>query len=116
MLHTRKTRVVKILTPEYFDLLKKDPTFAKAQQLGWAISMNVGTERIVVEKDGKQKDESLIPKMEEQAPGRGGPNLQQNFEQQGIPGLRNQIPRNGGPIPGAVPQLPPQQNLPNRKE
>ena len=58
----RKTRVVKILSPEYFELLKKDATFAQAQQLGWALSINVGAERIVVEKDGKQKDESLKPK------------------------------------------------------
>ncbi len=55
----RKTRVVKFLSPEYFGLLRTDPTFARAQQLGWALSINVGEERIVIEKDGKQQDESL---------------------------------------------------------
>jgi Ca-activated chloride channel family protein len=55
----RKTRVVKLFSPEYFELLRTDPTFARAQQLGWALSINVGEERIVVEKDGKQKDDSL---------------------------------------------------------
>jgi Ca-activated chloride channel family protein len=54
-----KTRVVKLFSPEYFDLVRTEPTFAKAQQLGWAVSMNVGEERIVIEKDGKQKDETL---------------------------------------------------------
>jgi Ca-activated chloride channel homolog len=98
----RKTRVVKLLSPEYFELLKKDATFARAQQLGWALAINVGAERIVVEKDGKQKDESLIPKGEQPGPGAGGPNqrrgrgLEQN---QQIPNqFRNQLQRpNGGP-------------------
>jgi Ca-activated chloride channel family protein len=100
----RKTRVVQILSPEFFELLKKDATFAKAQQLGWAIAINVGTERIVVEKDGKQKDESMIPKMQEQGPGFGGLN-QRGFEQnQQIPGLRNQLQR---PIPQAPPNRKP---------
>ncbi len=55
----RKTRVVKLFSDEYFALLKSDATFAKAQQLGWALAMNVGDERIVIEKDGKQKDAEL---------------------------------------------------------
>jgi len=55
----RKTRVVKLFSDEYFALLKSDATFAKAQQLGWALAINVGDERIVIEKDGKQKDEEL---------------------------------------------------------
>jgi Ca-activated chloride channel family protein len=55
----RKVRVVKLFSPEYFELLKSDPTFAKAQRLGWALSINCGDERIVIEKDGKQKDEGL---------------------------------------------------------
>jgi uncharacterized protein YegL len=85
----RKSRVVKLLSPEYFELLKKDPTFAKAQQLGWAISINVGTERIVIEKDGKQKDESLIPKVDpnDLLP-QIGPNQRGGFEQ-------NQFPNRG---------------------
>jgi hypothetical protein len=87
----RKQRVVKLLSPEYFELLKKDSTFAKAQQLGWALSINVGEERIVVEKDGKQQDESLIPKADpnEFFP---GPN---QFQQ--IPQFRNLQRPNGGP-------------------
>ena len=68
----RKTRVVKLLSPEYFELLKRDSIFTKAQQLGWALSINVGAERIVIEKDGKQKDESLMPKAEEPLPGGPG--------------------------------------------
>jgi Ca-activated chloride channel family protein len=101
---TRKTRVVKLLSPEYFDLLKKDPMFAKAQQLGWALSINVGAERIVIEKDGKQKDESLVPKEPPPAPA-VGPN---QFQQ--IPNFRNQLERpNGGR--NQIPILPP-----NRKQ
>jgi Ca-activated chloride channel family protein len=61
---TRKTRVVKLFSKEYFDLLRSHPDFARAQQLGWALSINVGQERIVLEKDGKQQDESLRVKPE----------------------------------------------------
>jgi Ca-activated chloride channel family protein len=113
---TRKTRVVKILSPEYFELLKKDATFARAQQLGWALSINVGAERIVVEKDGKQKDESLIPKADPNAQVPGGPNRGRGFEQQIPDRLRNQLQRpNGGPNQRPIPPL--QQNLPpNRKQ
>lgn len=104
---TRKTRVVQLLSPEYFELLKKDPIFARAQQLGWALSINVGAERIVVEKDGKQKDASLIPKADpsDQLPGRGGPNQQ-------IPGFRNFERPNQGPLP----PLQQQQLLPERRQ
>ncbi len=107
----RKTRVVKLLSPEYFELLKKDPTFAKAQQLGWALSINVGAERIVVEKDGKQKDESLIPKgaPNQLVPGPGGPNQNRRFDQQIPDRFRGQLERpNGGPNQGPIP--------PNRKQ
>ena len=74
---TRKLRVIKLFSPEYFELLKKDPTFAKAQQLGWALSINVGEERIVVEKDGKQKDETLQKQAQSEEDGtrRGGSNV-----------------------------------------
>jgi Ca-activated chloride channel family protein len=71
---TRKTRVVKLFSPEYMELLRSDPVFAKAQQLGWALAINIGDERIVVEKDGKQKDESLkVPTqpIEDDLPKRG---------------------------------------------
>jgi Ca-activated chloride channel family protein len=97
---TRKTRVVKLFSPEYMELLKKDATFARAQQLGWALSINVGDERIVVEKDGKQKDESLKVKPEpgfENFPGPGGPNQnpggKRGLEQQIPPGLEKNIKR-----------------------
>src|SRR5262249_22398677 len=115
----RKTRVVKILSPEYFELLKKDETFARAQQLGWALSINVGAERIVVEKDGKQKDESLIPKAAPTQRGRGsgGPTERGGFEQnQQIPDrLRTQLERpNGGPTQAPIPPL--QQKVPNREQ
>lgn len=100
----RKTRVVKLLSPEYFQLLKNDPTFAKAQQLGWAISVNVGNERIVIEKDGKQKDESLIPKSEDQVPGPRGPN-RRGFEQNQRQ-IRDELRD----------QQRPNQQLPNRKQ
>lgn len=112
---TRKTRVVKILSPEYFELLKKDPTFARAQQLGWALSVNIDQERIVIEKDGKQKDESLIPKRDpsEQVPGRAGPgqNRGRDLQQQIPDRLRNlqQQPK-GGPNQEPVQQY----HLPQR--
>jgi Ca-activated chloride channel family protein len=80
----RKTRVVKYLSDEHLELLK-DPTFARAQQLSWALSINIGDERIVIEKDGKQKDESLKslqPQDDEDAPkdrnpGKGGRGIEQ---------------------------------------
>ena len=84
---SRKQRVIKLLSPEYLELLKTDATFAKAQQLGWALSINVGDERIVIEKDGKQQDESLKvkqqpeeiePSQNQQIPGKRGLNQEQN--------------------------------------
>jgi Ca-activated chloride channel family protein len=82
---SRKTRVVKLFSPAYFELLRSDPTFAKAQQLGWALSINVGEERIVIEKDGKQKDETLKarPQSNDADPG---------LNQQIPRGLRNRAP------------------------
>jgi Ca-activated chloride channel homolog len=87
----RKTRVVKLFSPEYFELLKNDPTFARAQQLGWALSINVGEERIVVEKDGKQKDEELqkrsqpgeIDPTQNQIPGGKGGDFRNRFQKGG---------------------------------
>jgi len=55
----RKTRVVKLFSPEYKELLRNNRQFARAQKLGWAMSINVGDERIVVERDGRQKSEEL---------------------------------------------------------
>ena len=96
----RKARTVKLFSPEYFELIKKDATFSKAQQLGWAIAINVGDERIVIEKDGKQKDEELQkplaaghgrgelraePTAPPIAPGRPKGGLQKPFENQQRP-------------------------------
>lgn len=100
---TRKTRIVKLFSPEYLELLKKDATFAKAQQLGWALAINIGDERIVVEKEGKQQDETLKIKPEPgQEPGQIGPGQQQQIK----PGL----PGRGGPNqnPFLPNQLPPE--------
>ena len=56
---SRKVRAVALNSPEYLDLVRTNREFAQAQQLGWSVAMNVGEERIVVEKDGKQQDEEL---------------------------------------------------------
>jgi Ca-activated chloride channel family protein len=97
---TRKVRVVKLFSPEYFELLRADATFAKAQQMSWAVSMNVGDERVVVEKDGKQQDEALRVKPgqpDEEEQGR-----KQNLPKDRIgPGRPNQLQE----------PLPPEQNL-----
>jgi Ca-activated chloride channel family protein len=89
---TRKTRVVKHLSPEYFELLRTDPVFAKALQLGWALSINVGDERIVIEKDGKQKDESL--KVKPQPDERN--DLERNLQIPDKRGLNQQVPDKRG--------------------
>ena len=46
----RETRKVKLFSEEYFELLRKDDSFRRAQSLGENVEMNVGKERIVVEK------------------------------------------------------------------
>jgi Ca-activated chloride channel family protein len=51
----RKTRNVKLFSDEYFRLLRENKDFVEAQSVGWNVEMNVGGERIVVEKDGKTK-------------------------------------------------------------
>jgi len=55
----RNRRVVKLHSDEYNDLVRNDARFARAQQLGWAMELNVGDERIVVEKDGQTQSEAL---------------------------------------------------------
>ena len=55
----RKTRVIKLDGKEYRDMVRTNRDFAQSRQLGWAVQMNVGDERIVVEKNGQQKDEQL---------------------------------------------------------
>ena len=46
----RKTRKVKLFSKEYFTLLRNNREFAKAQGVGWNVDINIGSERIVVEK------------------------------------------------------------------
>ena len=104
----RKTRTVKLYSDEYFRLLRANADFARAQKLGWAVAMNVGAERIVVEKDGKLKDEAL----QRQAPPpeptgeqlRNGMNQRQQF--------RNQIQQ----LPVQKLQGPRQNNDAHRKQ
>jgi len=55
----RNRRVVQLHSKEYNDLVRNNARFARAQQLGWAMEINVGDERIVVEKDGQTKSEAL---------------------------------------------------------
>jgi len=55
----RNRRVVQLHSDEYNDLVRNNARFARAQQLGWAMELNVGDERIVVEKDGQVKSEEL---------------------------------------------------------
>jgi Ca-activated chloride channel family protein len=95
----RKIRVIKLFSPEYFQLLKSDATFAKAQQLGWALSINIGDERIVVEKDGKQKDEELLKRSQQPVDDDFGPN------QQIPPGRRPGLPRKDLQRPGKGEQI-----------
>jgi len=55
----RKIRVVELFSDEYYDLLRNNTRFAQAQRLGWAVSTNIGDERIVVQRNGLQKDPEL---------------------------------------------------------
>jgi Ca-activated chloride channel family protein len=108
---TRKPRTVKLFSPEYMELLKNDATFARAQQLGWALSINVGNERIVVEKEGKTQDDSLKIKPQPNE----GPFENPNQEQQ-IPGKRGGFDRNLQQAPNGGQFLPDQlrKNLPEK--
>ncbi len=55
----RTRRVVEVHSPEYNALVRSNARFARAQQLGWAMEINLGDERIVVEKDGRARSEEL---------------------------------------------------------
>jgi Ca-activated chloride channel family protein len=91
-----KERVVELYSDEYFQLLRDNQDFARAQRLGWAISVNVGQERIVVEKDGKRVDDELLKKspalpqvpLDQNGP-QGGFRDLQNFQQERF---QNQLP------------------------
>lgn len=85
-----KERVVELYSDDYFKLLRKNKDFARAQQLGWSVSVNVGDERIVVEKDGKRVDEKLLKKGQ-QVPQLPGSN--RNQIRDGFRGFQ-QIPQN----------------------
>jgi len=99
----RKTRVVKLFSPEYFELLRTSPEFAQAQRLGWALSVNVGLERIVVEKDGKRQDEAL--KAKPPAPENPGGQNREELPQQQLNRFRNQLPQQGLQRPNGLPNL-----------
>ena len=62
----RKTRPVELFSDEYHELVRNNPRFAQAQRLGWAVSINVGDERIVIEKDGVAQSEELLERSRQQ--------------------------------------------------
>ncbi len=96
---SRKVRNIALNSVDYQNLIRSNRDFAQAQQLGWAVAMNVGDERIVVEKDGKQQDEELkkIAPAPEPEP---EPENQQIFQINQLPNMRN------------IPNI---QNIPNIK-
>lgn len=63
----RKERKVELFSDEFFALLKQHKDFRRAQQLGWAMAINIGDERIVVVKDGKHQSEELLKKSPQEA-------------------------------------------------
>ncbi|NQT39022.1 MAG: VWA domain-containing protein [Planctomycetes bacterium] len=114
----RKKRVVELFSEEYFDLMRNNRQFSRAQQLGWAMEANVGAERIVVERNGEQQSEELRERQQEMpAPVMNQGNMQQNmnqFQQIQQGQFRNQQLRindfNNGPN-RAINQAPVQQEL-----
>lgn len=68
----RPTRKVEVNSEAYRALVRQSREFAEAQQLGWAVTMNVGAERIVVEKNGQAQDDELkklaVPEPAEEMP------------------------------------------------
>jgi Ca-activated chloride channel family protein len=62
----RKTRTVKLFSQEYNHLVRNNRRFAQAQRLGWAMSINVGDERIVVENAGATQSEELLERIRQQ--------------------------------------------------
>ena len=90
-----KERVVELYSDEYFQLLRDNKDFSRAQRLGWAISVNVGDERIVVEKDGKRVDDELLKKSQALPQVPLDQNGLQNFQQERFQNFRqgnNQLP------------------------
>jgi len=62
----RKARTVKLFSKEYNDLVRNNRRFAQAQRLGWAMSINVGDERVVVENDGATQSKELLERVRQQ--------------------------------------------------
>jgi len=62
----RKARTVKLFSKEYNDLVRNNRRFAQAQRLGWAMSINVGDERVVVENDGATQSKELLERVQQQ--------------------------------------------------
>ena len=87
----RKIRTVELFSKEYFKLLRANKDFAQAQKIGWNVSMNIGDERIVVEKDGKTKIDTLRDKKD-----KTGPNSQNNNDRQ-IPRVQNRQQNRANP-------------------
>jgi len=87
----RKVRNIALNSADYQNLVRSNRDFARAQQLGWAVAMNVGDERIVVEKDGKQQDEELKKIAPPPEPEPDNPQMQnqQMLQINQIPNLRN---------------------------
>ncbi len=99
----RKERKIELFSDEYFTLLRKHPEFAKAQQLGWAMTLNVGEERIVVEKEGKAIDEELQKRSQPQQIENEAP-LNRDQNQQ----FRNQLNNRNFDNFQQLPQIEPQ--------
>lgn len=115
----RRTRKVKAFSKEYFELLKNED-FAKAQQLGGSVSLNIGEERVVVEpvpgaKPPVGQQQQLVP--QQQLPlnqFRNQVPLQQ-IDQRQIPGLNNKVNRQQIPnlqLQQQAPNLPPRNQKP----
>jgi Ca-activated chloride channel family protein len=107
----RKTRTVKLFSKEYNDLVRNNRRFAQAQRLGWAMSINVGDERIVVENDGATQSEELLERArQQQAPAVGQQQQQmRNFR------FNNLLPQNQMPLRQRIQQQLPVNQLQNNR-
>jgi len=103
----RKTRVVKLFSKEYNDLVRNDRRFAQAQRLGWAMSINIGDERIVVENDGSTQSEELLERVRQQQAPALQQQQRQNFQ------LNNLAPQNQMPVRQQLQQQVPVDQLRN---
>ncbi len=109
----RKTRRVKAFSDEYFKLLQ-NKDFARAQQLGGSISLNIGNERVIVEQvpgakpPVPQQQNQQLPQLQQQR------RLNQIRDQQKLninPGqFRNFAPIQQQAIPQIQNQVSPEEN------